>query len=447
MKTLKLGTAVLLASLIVIFPVQGLQFEEAKEGEHFKILYHKGYDQQAGRLLKAHEDCYKLVTDYIGYKPPSKTEIYLCATPEEITTDFGYPTKPAANDSCGQFYKGVLFYYNPKELLQTDDALATHEVTHAIERQFLSFSCPFWWTEGLACYLSHLATNTTGRPSPGGLYNNQLQLLSSSILQNNPPFRTLQDLVTPPADPLNYITSTTVFLYIDENYNQLKIKELISSAKTTGDIFRALNTTLRKDFTKFQSEWKNCLTGAVKGIADAQTAVKTAEQEQRTRGLEGAKTKLSDAINAFNVGRYREATAKASEATGLAQSSTKRAAVFEFSNLTISPKEPTVGKTLTISAHITNTGEAQGETIITLKINGLPVENRTVNLAAAQAQTIVFSLTLKNEGTYQVNVDELNGIFTVRQASQYPIPLLLTIPALIIPSYLLWKRMKTKKTN
>jgi hypothetical protein len=296
--------------------------------------------------------------------------------------DFGYPTKPAVDDSCGQFYRGVLSYYNPKELLQAEGALATHEVTHAVERQFLSFHCPFWWTEGLACYLSYLARNMTGRPSPGGLYDNQLQLLSDSILQNKPPFRTLQDLVSPPADALSYVTSTTVFLYLDESYNQSKIKELASSAKNAQDVYGALNTTLGKRFDEFQAEWKNCLTEVVKGIADAQTAVEAAELEHRTLRLDDAKAELSEAINAFNVGRYREATANASEATGLAQSSTKPAARFEFSNLTISPKEGTVGETVTISANIRNTGGAQGETITTLKINGLPVENKTVSLAA-----------------------------------------------------------------
>jgi hypothetical protein len=56
-------------------------------------------------------------------------------------------------------------------------------------------------------------------------------------------------------------------------------------------------------------------------------------------------------------------------------------------------------------------------------------------------------VTEKNEGTYQVNVAELNGIFTVRHISQYPIPLLLTVAALIIPGYLLWRRMKRTKAN
>jgi hypothetical protein len=287
----------------------------------------------------------------------------------------------------------------------------------------------------------------TGRSSPGGLYDNQLQLLSDSILRNNPPFRTLQDLISPPADALSYITSTTVFLYLDENYNQSKIRELVSSAKNTQDIYRVLNTTLAVEFDEFQAEWKNCLIGVVRGIADAKTAVEAAELEHRTRRLDDAKAELSEAINAFNVGRYREATAKANEAMGLAQSSSKPAARFEFSNLTISPKEGTVGEPVNISADVRNTGEAQGETIITLKVNGLIVENRTVNLAAASAQTIVFSVIEKNEGTYQVDVAELNGIFTIKQVSQYPIPLLLTIPALMISVYLLGRRMKRKKAS
>jgi hypothetical protein len=443
MKTLKLGTAMLIA-LLVVSPIQGFQFEESKEGDHFKIFYHKGYDQQADRLLKAHEDCYAIVTDFIGYHPPSKTEIYLCATPDEII-DFGYPTKPDADDSCGQFYRGVLSYYNPKELLQAEGSLATHEVTHVVERQFLSFPCPFWWTEGLACYISYLAENMTGRPSPGSLYDDQLQLLSDSILRNNPPFRTLQELISPPADALSYIVSTTVFLYLDENYNQSKIKELISSAKNTQDIYRALNATLAKGFDEFQAGWKNCLIGVVRGIADAQTAVEAAELERRTSRLDDAKAELSEAINAFNVGRYREAKAKANEAMGLAQSSTKLTARFEFSNLTISPKEGIVGEPVNISADVRNTGEAQGETIVTLEVNGLLVENRTVSLAAASRQTIVFSVTEKNEGIYQVNVAGLNGVFTIKPVSQYPTPLLLTIPVLIISVYLLRRRMKGKK--
>lgn len=86
---------------------------------------------------------------------------------------------------------------------------------------------------------------------------------------------------------------------------------------------------------------------------------------------------------------------------------------FDVSDLSISPREAKAGESVTISAQVTNTGSRSSSYAAVLRINGSPVETRTVILNAGQSQVVRFSVIRESAGTYRVEVDGLAGAFTV----------------------------------
>ena len=293
------------------------EFEASEESEHFVIYYHADYEQQADGLLSAHENCYTFVTEFIGYEPPPKTKIYLCSTPEEIVEVGGRPRAipPPPETPTGSWSNGSLNYY-----YTFGGTAVVHEFVHAVESQFLRFERPRWWIEGLACYVTY---KFAGAPSPAGLYSNQLSDFTGSILENNPPFKTLSELEGEVVlTKFGYETSTSVFLYIEENYTETKVKEIILAAANTENIHSAFRAALGISFQAFQSEWYTSIVQGTLALVEAQSAVGAAERGRRTVGLEEAKARLSEAVSSFNRGKFLEAKAKAEEAENLAAAAT-----------------------------------------------------------------------------------------------------------------------------
>lgn len=75
---------------------------------------------------------------------------------------------------------------------------------------------------------------------------------------------------------------------------------------------------------------------------------------------------------------------------------------FEVTNLIIEPGETTVGRTVTIKADVTNTGNVEGTYTASLEINGKVEDSKDVTLAAGQTEVVEFTYTPSSEGTYTV---------------------------------------------
>ncbi len=90
-------------------------------------------------------------------------------------------------------------------------------------------------------------------------------------------------------------------------------------------------------------------------------------------------------------------------------------AAFTTSTLDISPLETDIGETVTVSVLVTNTGELEGSYSLNLTINGTVVETREITLASG-SQTVTFSTVGDEAGPYSVEVNGLEGSFTVREA-------------------------------
>lgn|GEM_PF-2801629 len=80
-------------------------------------------------------------------------------------------------------------------------------------------------------------------------------------------------------------------------------------------------------------------------------------------------------------------------------------ATFTVSNIIINPPKIGVGKPVTISADITNSGEVAGNYSAALKIDETILETKKVTIASGETQTVAFSPITRNAtGTYTIDV-------------------------------------------
>ena len=88
-------------------------------------------------------------------------------------------------------------------------------------------------------------------------------------------------------------------------------------------------------------------------------------------------------------------------------------AAFSVSNLSTEPQEVHPNEAVTISVSVANTGSTDGSYTATLKINDVQEADETVTIAAGDTETVSFSVTRDEVGSYNVVVDGLTESFTV----------------------------------
>lgn len=92
-----------------------------------------------------------------------------------------------------------------------------------------------------------------------------------------------------------------------------------------------------------------------------------------------------------------------------------RKQVFRISDLQINPIEVKVGEIVNISVKVTNIGEVEGVYMVSLRISGVEVENKTVTLSGGKSTIITFQIIKNEVGTFDVEVDGLMGKFRVNE--------------------------------
>jgi hypothetical protein len=97
-------------------------------------------------------------------------------------------------------------------------------------------------------------------------------------------------------------------------------------------------------------------------------------------------------------------------------------AAFTVSSLTISPSQVSVGEEVSISVTVKNTGDLEGTYMVTLKINGVVEDVKSVTVSDGSERLVTFTITKDVKGTYNVQVDGLTGSFTVSEAPPTPQP-------------------------
>lgn len=97
-------------------------------------------------------------------------------------------------------------------------------------------------------------------------------------------------------------------------------------------------------------------------------------------------------------------------------------AAFTVGSLNLSPLETEIGQAVAVSVLVTNSGQAEGSYSVALTINGEAIETRELTMAGG-SQTVSFSFTGDEAGSYAVDVNGLEGSFTVLEAPLLPIGL------------------------
>ncbi len=122
-------------------------------------------------------------------------------------------------------------------------------------------------------------------------------------------------------------------------------------------------------------------------------------------------------------------TAEISHFTDFTTLAYTRPASFTVTDLSINPTEVSTGEKVTISATVTNAGDLTDTYGVTLKIGGVAVEVREVEVLGGESETVSFSVVLNAAGTYTVEIASLSGSFVVREGATSLAPPAPSLPA------------------
>jgi len=96
-----------------------------------------------------------------------------------------------------------------------------------------------------------------------------------------------------------------------------------------------------------------------------------------------------------------------------AQDSGPPVPIFQLSDLSISPSRARPGQTVEVSVQLSNIGAVENSCSVSLVINGLLEETKTVRLAPGASERVIFSVVKDVVGTYDVDVGAFSSKFTV----------------------------------
>lgn len=89
-------------------------------------------------------------------------------------------------------------------------------------------------------------------------------------------------------------------------------------------------------------------------------------------------------------------------------------AAFTISGLVVSPTEVNIGQVVTINAIVTNTGGKTGIYEVVLKVDGVVEATREVMVSAGASKKVSFFAAKDVAGSWEVDVNGLSGLLTVR---------------------------------
>jgi hypothetical protein len=136
------------------------------------------------------------------------------------------------------------------------------------------------------------------------------------------------------------------------------------------------------------------------------------------KDAQGKWSKLESTVDTVN----KVVTAKISHFTPFGLLVPSSATAFTTTKLTISPAEAQVNQQATVSIVVTNTGELGRSFDIALMIDGAIAETKKVALASGASDTVTFTVTKSQAGTYNIVIGTQSGKLYVREAPTIPAP-------------------------
>jgi len=120
------------------------------------------------------------------------------------------------------------------------------------------------------------------------------------------------------------------------------------------------------------------------------------------------------------------------------------AAEFELDGLSVEPGSVKVGESISISIECSNTGTSSGSHTVKLIIEGEVEDERTVTLNPDESITVSFEVSATELGTFSVEIDGLDGCYTVTEREKIPqggipgYPIESIILGLAIGAFMIW---------
>ncbi|MDO8635766.1 MAG: CARDB domain-containing protein, partial [Dehalococcoidia bacterium] len=118
-------------------------------------------------------------------------------------------------------------------------------------------------------------------------------------------------------------------------------------------------------------------------------------------------------------------------------------AAFVLSNLAVTPSQVQVGKTVTVTVDVTNTGEVTGSHTVALNISGAAEASQDVTVAGGKTATVSFTVARK-AGNYQAETEGLQASFEVIAPPAITVWLFTVIGVVVIIGLFLFRRRRKK---
>ena len=88
-------------------------------------------------------------------------------------------------------------------------------------------------------------------------------------------------------------------------------------------------------------------------------------------------------------------------------------ATFSVTGLTVSPSEVETGDSATVTATVENTGDLSGAYTAELKVGGTVEDTDDVTVATGESETVTFTVSKDEAGTYTIDVGGETATLTV----------------------------------
>jgi hypothetical protein len=95
---------------------------------------------------------------------------------------------------------------------------------------------------------------------------------------------------------------------------------------------------------------------------------------------------------------------------------------FTTSSLNVSPAEVSAGESIEVSALLTNTTAAENSYPLTLLVDGVVADTKSMTVAGNTSETVTFTVITGETGIHSVDLNGLFGSFTVNEGTSPPAP-------------------------
>jgi len=109
------------------------------------------------------------------------------------------------------------------------------------------------------------------------------------------------------------------------------------------------------------------------------------------------------------------------------------------------PFVTTIGRSVTVTAYITNDGGEEATYLAELKINGATVDSERVRLEPGQSKEVSFTLSVAEYGQYEVTVAGLKGDFTASRTINWALIAGLIVALALIAGVIIWRIRKKRR--